>query len=126
MHFETPYGNGNKNGNLMRGFFVPPKTTRYRFYMACDDACRLNIALDASQPEVMTEILVNHAATGYRRYFKSHAHGTLISDWISMTEGVAHAIEGRHIDHTWGDHFTVSVEVEQSDIVGHPHAMKEI
>lgn len=43
-----------------------------------------------------------------------------------MTEGVAHAIEGRHIEHNGRDFFTVSVELEQSDIIGHPHAMKEI
>lgn len=97
MHFETPYTTGNRHGNKMRGFFVPPKTARYRFYMACDDACKLNLAVDASQPENFTEILANHGATGYRRYFSKHAHGTLISEWFSMTEGVAHAIEGRHI-----------------------------
>jgi len=31
-------------GNNLRGYFVPPLTTRYRFYMACDDHCLLDFA----------------------------------------------------------------------------------
>jgi hypothetical protein len=35
-------------------------------------------------------------------------------------------MEGRHLERTWTDHFIVSVEVEQTSIIGHPHAMKEV
>jgi len=111
MHFEAPYSNGDKLGNVMSGFFVAPKTARYRFYMSCNDKCILKLAFDSTLPDQKTELLSNHHATGYRAYFGSH-HYNLISQWVNLTEGEAYAIEGRHLEYNGADHFTVSVEIE--------------
>lgn len=39
----TPYAMDytSYTGHVMRGWFVPPETTEYKFHMACDDYCRL-------------------------------------------------------------------------------------
>ena len=34
---------GDKIGSVYKTWFVPPKTTRYRFYMVCDDYCMFKI-----------------------------------------------------------------------------------
>jgi len=38
---ESPYRQADKIVNKFKGWFIPPKTTNYRFYQACDDWCRL-------------------------------------------------------------------------------------
>ena len=41
MHLEAPYNNGENVGNHYKGWFVPPLSGRYRFYISCDDDCKL-------------------------------------------------------------------------------------
>lgn len=48
--FEVPTNIGNKLGNKLKGWFVAPETTKYRFHLACDDNCVLNMGLDQSDP----------------------------------------------------------------------------
>jgi hypothetical protein len=40
---EAPYEIGNQYANIFKGWFVAPATTRYRFYIACDDICDLKL-----------------------------------------------------------------------------------
>jgi hypothetical protein len=35
-------------------------------------------------------------------------------------------MEAWHYERRGGDHFAAAVEIEQSDIIGHHHSMKEI
>jgi hypothetical protein len=44
MHMETPRDVGDNMANVMRGWFVAPATTRYRFMTACDDYCALRMS----------------------------------------------------------------------------------
>jgi len=46
-----------RSGNLFRGWFVPPKTTKYRFYQACDDNCKLKIGKTPGSTEDLEELL---------------------------------------------------------------------
>lgn len=50
------------------------------------------------------------------------------SEWISLTEGEPYYIQAETFEWTSGDHFSVAVEIEQTDtsVVGHHHAMKEV
>jgi len=41
LHLETPYEEGDYLANRFEGWFLPPKTARYRFYMSCDDMCQV-------------------------------------------------------------------------------------
>jgi hypothetical protein len=126
VNFEAPYYQDNKIGNLMKGYFVAPKTTRYRFRMACDDQCWLHMGLNTSDPTTMTQLLEITTATSHRKYYSSYDGTQYVSAWYDLVEGQQYLIEGRHIERTWSDHFLVSVEVEQTAVVNHPHAMKEI
>ena len=40
---ETSLNSGQYNGNILQGWFIPPATTSYRFYAACDDQCILKL-----------------------------------------------------------------------------------
>jgi hypothetical protein len=50
------------------------------------------------------------------------------SEWINLTAGEPYYIEGGTFEWTGGDHFSVAVEIEQTNtsVVGHHHAMKEV
>jgi hypothetical protein len=50
------------------------------------------------------------------------------SDWINLTAGEPYYIEGGTFEWGGGDHFSVAVEIEQTNtsVVGHHHAMKEV
>lgn len=43
MTMSIPYNEENYYGNILKGWFIPPATTKYRFYMACDDDCDLSM-----------------------------------------------------------------------------------
>ena len=49
-----------------------------------------------------------------------------ISAWVALTKGEFYKIEGYMIEWGGADHFTVSVEFEKANTVGHHHANKEI
>jgi hypothetical protein len=43
-----------------------------------------------------------------------------------LTQGEHYYMEAWHYEGNGGDHFAAAVEIEQSDIIGHHHSMKEI
>ena len=86
---------------------------------------------DAASPvePTLTEKAQRHWATEWRSYFMTPdptSTSQYITDWISLTEGEFYKIEGFMMEYTNSDHFTVSVEYQQTDSTGHHHANKEI
>jgi hypothetical protein len=59
-----------------------------------------------------------------RRYY--HKEDKQISAWVALEEGEAYYIEGYHYDYNGYNHFTVGVEIEQTAVVGHHHAKREV
>ena len=45
--FEQSYSNYTRAGTLAKGWFRAPATGNFKFYMSCDDACKL--FLDANK-----------------------------------------------------------------------------
>jgi hypothetical protein len=84
------------------------------------------MGLNSTDPSNMTQLVyVDHAS--YYRSYQSHYNGKeWKSEWISLVEGQMYPIEARHIEYWGGDFMTVSVEVEQTAIIGHPHSTKEV
>jgi hypothetical protein len=81
------------------------------------------------QTENVTELNMNWRATDYRDFWETrngHLETKRISEWVALTEGEHYYIEGKHLEGTGGDHFSTAVEIEQSDIIGHHHSMREI
>jgi hypothetical protein len=101
---------------------VPPATTRYKFYQACETLCSLwlDSTADSTSP---TNIIPEHS-TWSRRYYDKYDGQK--SSWISLTAGQNYYIEGLTYNDEGADSFSVAVEIEQSSMTGHHHAIKEI
>lgn len=113
----------------MKGWFIPPATTNYRFYMSCDDYCQLDLALNSGEVSDVTRMATSWGAIDHRAYFSriDKDRPELESEWVHLEEGLPYYIEGRHYEGWGGDHFSVAVEIERdSDAEEHHHQMAEI
>jgi hypothetical protein len=54
MSFESPMNVDDHLVNLYKGWFIPPATTKYRFYMSCDDLCNLKLGSEPNKIEEPT------------------------------------------------------------------------
>lgn len=117
------------------GWFVPPQTGNYRFYMSCDDSCRLYLdstnAYSSGVAAAPTQIAWNYNAKDWRHYFhsaSSYDAGTnqVVSDWIALTGGESYKIYAESLQYGGNEHLTVSVEFEQADASAHPLGGSEI
>jgi len=133
--FENSYNNYTRAGTFTQGWFKAPETGNFKFYISCDDYCRLN--MDSSSPwnkaapqePTLIEIArKDGASTGFRNYFMTpNPEGNqYISEWIALTKGEFYKIEAKHLEYGGSDDLTVSVEFEKEDTTGHHHAAKEI
>lgn len=126
---EAPWNEHYVKGSRYRGWFVAPATTNYRFYMACDDTCDLNINLTPDTTDDPTTLFEKVEVTGSggnkgRYYYNPDKEQ--ISDWVSLTEGESYFLESLFYS-AWGNNFySLGVEIEQTDMEGHHHAIKEI
>jgi hypothetical protein len=81
--FEPPYSWSSTYGNHLKAWFVPPATTRYRFYLSCDDHCQFDIG---ESPETAEKVIETIGTIPHREYFtrverdKTGAR----SDWIEL------------------------------------------
>ena len=117
LQFETPHSYGPDNiGNFYQGWFVPPATTRYRFYAACDDACEVKIGETPMSTSGLTTLLSISDHSGSREYFDPNSNVNRRSGWIDLTAGQHYYIEGRHTESSGGDHLSVAVEIEKAAI----------
>ena len=72
--FENSYNNYTRAGAVSNGWFKAPATGNYRFYMSCDNACKVWLdstnKFDKSAPVEPSreEIMDRHWATGWRNY----------------------------------------------------------
>lgn len=72
--FENTYGNYTRAGTKSKGWFKAPAAGNYRFYISCDDACRLYIdstnKFDKGAPVEPTieQIAIRHWGTDWRNY----------------------------------------------------------
>jgi hypothetical protein len=83
------------SGNSIEGYFRAPKTGNYRFYMACDDQCRFQLATESLNPASLQSYLTLNSHTSYRNYF-----GTLVNrrtEWIPLVEGEFYYMQVDHI-----------------------------
>ena len=59
LNMEAEHNYGDQIAGLYKGWFVPPTDARYRFYMTCDDKCKISIAPCPDTTSPLTE-LVKH------------------------------------------------------------------
>ncbi len=77
---------GDYYGQILRGWFVPPVTARYRFYLACDDYCGLKLGATPNSITSATELLAVLGWSSYRDYYKADGQKR-ISDWVTLSQG---------------------------------------
>jgi len=122
--WEVPSNDGYRIGNKMYAWFIAPETTNIRFRMACNEDCEFHMGLNTSDPLNTTKIMSRWHASGRRAHMK--LMGDTVSDWIPMVKGEKYYMYGKHFETHGSDHFVVGVEIEQTAMVDHHHAMKEI
>lgn len=86
----------------MTGWFIAPQTGSYRFHLTCDDACKVKMGLNTSDPLVLTKIAERTSWSGRRWHFRP---GATVSEWYNFTKGEKYYIEGKHGDSWGGDNF---------------------
>lgn len=98
--------------------------------MACDDECKLLLGKtpDSNLEADLQEMINVSAASDTREYWKSdHNYEKRQSDWTEILEaGKKYYIQAYTIEVRGGDHLSVAVEIEQTEIKGHYHARREI
>lgn len=121
---ETPSDYDDRIGHTMSGWFVAPETTQYRFHMTCDDNCEFYMGLNTSDPLTTTHLMTRNGWTSRRYFFNQLDDKTSI--WLNLTKGQQYYIYGRMFENYGGDHFAVGVEINQTAIENHHHAIKEV
>ena len=86
------------------GWFKAPASGKFRFFMSCDDKCRLEF--DSAHPygsgtaPNMQTILEVSSWMSFRRYQTraswSYSETTMNSSWITLSEGKYYRIRGLH------------------------------
>lgn len=97
----------------LSGWFKAPATGHYRFYIACNAACSLNMNYEAPYdandvqteiPELTTIASRPWSSTTWRNYHYMGDDGQ-VSDWIELTEG-----EYYYMQSTGASYMSVAVE----------------
>ena len=63
---ETPYSLDNRMEQIFKGWFIPPATTRYKFYQTCDNYCRIYLSNATNTLENQTRITYSTSDSNYR------------------------------------------------------------
>lgn len=66
----------------MQTWFQPPVTAKYRFYMACDNKCKLKFSSTPDKTSPLTEILTLNDATDNRDYWSDVSNRR--SAWVTL------------------------------------------
>jgi hypothetical protein len=124
--------------NEFKGWFIPPATTRYKFYQYCDDWCKVSFSnVTGDSTENVTDLVSQSGHTAYRNFYDStrdYDHNQS-SEWVSLIEGEPYYIhamstEGFDVDRNRDlDMFGVALEIEShaaQNTTGHHHSKKEV
>ena len=127
LQLEAPYQIGDYYWQKYTGWFVPPVSGRYRFYISCDDDCRLIFGNTPNNSTDVSQIHDIYSSTIFREYWRTTDGNERQSEWLTLTKDEPYYIELRHFEWNGGnDHVSVAVEIEQSEIVDHHKSFKEV
>jgi hypothetical protein len=105
--FEGPEGWSDNYGARYRGYFVPPISGGYYFYIASDDASELWLSRDAS-PATRVRLAYLTGWTDSRNWT---ANASQKSGLIQLAAGQKYYIEALHKEGQGGDHLSVGVDL---------------
>ena len=119
--FETPAGQGNNYAERVSGYFIPPVTTNYVFFLSADDDADFFLSTDATAAN--KHLVAQETAWSNSREWTVSAGGSVLASkrsdqfagtaWpggttIHLLAGVRYYIEGDHHQGTGGDDFAVT------------------
>lgn len=76
LSLESEWNFGDHLGGLYKGWFVPPTSARYRFYMTCDNLCRIKIAPCAGTTSPLQTLITHNYAEGYKDFYSHRNYRT--------------------------------------------------
>ena len=133
--WEDSYGNYTRAGTHSKGWFKAPEAGKYRFYIACDDWCKMKMGTTKFAKETAADKYTTattagrYSAVGYRQYHHPIPEGSShkwVSDWITLEKGEYYQVESTHLEYSHSDHATVSVEFEKTGDFKHHHKSKAV
>jgi hypothetical protein len=119
--FETPSGQGDNYAERVSGYFVPPVTTNYVFFIAADDDSDLFLSTDSTPGN--KQLIAQETAWSDSRAWTSSGGGSLLASkrsdqfasttWpggntIHLVAGTSYYMEGIHHQGGGGDDFAVT------------------
>lgn len=119
--FETPSGQGDNYAERVSGYFIPPQTTNYVFFVCSDDDSDLFLSTDATP--VNKHLIATETAWSNSREWLSSAGGSNPTSkrsdqftgttWpggntIHLIAGTQYYIEGVHHQGVGGDNFAAT------------------
>lgn len=108
------------------GYFKAPATTNYRFYGAGDNWIRFSFSnVSNDKDSVITSVIDDGMYSPYLRQYYRNDSTDHISDWFALEEGGNYFFEAIQYQYSGDGHMSIGVEIEQDEIVGHHHAIKE-
>lgn len=100
----------------MRGYIKAPKTGEFRFWLACDDQCKLNFSKVSMDPTQKAELISVTSATGINNFFSKwkldSSNNTVPSqnsEWISLTKDEYYFYEVIYFDSGSSDYATLAM-----------------
>ena len=125
---------------VMDGWFKAPSTGNFRFYMSCDDECKLEFDdtnhYATGNAYSLTNVLEQNSWMKFRSYLQpagswAQTVNDVKTSSFSLTGGNYYRIRGQHKNHSGNSHFTVSLMAENAfttlaDGSNHPNGQREI
>ncbi len=109
--WEIESGIGDSYGTRVRGFFHPPQTGKYTFWIASDDASQLLLSTDEN-PENAVQVCNVSSWTNSREWTKETNQK---SDEIELEAGKHYYMETLHKEGGGGDNLAVAWAVDGGD-----------
>ncbi|MCX6977304.1 MAG: PKD domain-containing protein [Verrucomicrobia bacterium] len=110
--FEAGTNTGSNYGQRARGYFRPPLTGNYTFYIASDDQSELWLS-STDSPTTKTKIA---SITGYTSVREWTKYSSQKSAPILLSAGSRYYIEALHKENSGSDHLSVGVDFPDSSI----------
>ena len=105
--FESPTGYGHNYGQRLRGYFIPPVTGEYVFFLASNNASELWVSPDGDS-EHRSRVAFVEGATAWRDWEATAEQQT---SPMALSEGQAVYLEVLHKEDSADDHLAVGVRL---------------
>ncbi|XP_065648508.1 uncharacterized protein LOC100201507 isoform X17 [Hydra vulgaris] len=112
--FDVPINFGDKYGQRVHGWFLPPQSGKYIFYTSCDDECEFYIS-NNDDPKNKKIIIAQDDWSKHNEWDKYPAQQT--SKTIDLQKEQGYYIEALMSDTSGDDHLSVGVRLPDGNLL---------